>query len=74
MAIHLGWLLPATSSDLPVHAKPETSFALSDGCTYLILLPMGLALPCLLPVMRCALTAPFHPYRKAAVYFLRRFP
>ena len=34
-------------------------------------------LPCreLLPVARCALTAPFHPYRPApAVYFLWHFP
>lgn len=29
---------------------------------YLVLLPVGFALPLLLPTMRCALTAPFHPY------------
>ena len=29
---------------------------------YLVLLRMGFTLPCLLPAMRCALTAPFHPY------------
>ena len=29
---------------------------------YLILLPVGFALPPLLPEARCALTAPFHPY------------
>lgn len=29
---------------------------------YLALLPVGFALPLLLPGMRCALTAPFHPY------------
>ncbi len=29
---------------------------------YLALLPVGLALPVRLPVPRCALTAPFHPY------------
>ena len=37
----------------------------------------GRGLPCrgLLPVARCALTAPFHPYRpKPAVYFLWHFP
>jgi hypothetical protein len=29
---------------------------------YLVLLQVGFALPSLLPKMRCALTAPFHPY------------
>ena len=29
---------------------------------YLVLLPVGFTLPYLLPDMRCALTAPFHPY------------
>ena len=29
---------------------------------YLVLLRVGFTLPCLLPAMRCALTAPFHPY------------
>ncbi len=29
---------------------------------YLVLLRTGFTLPCLLPAMRCALTAPFHPY------------
>ena len=32
-------------------------------CLYLILLRVGFTLPHLLPVARCALTAPFHPYR-----------
>ncbi len=29
---------------------------------YLILLQVGFTMPLLLPVARCALTAPFHPY------------
>ena len=29
---------------------------------YLVLLQAGFALPLLLPAVRCALTAPFHPY------------
>ena len=29
---------------------------------YLVLLPVGLAVPSLLPKTRCALTAPFHPH------------
>src|SRR5579863_4618347 len=31
---------------------------------YLVLLPVGFALPLPLPVARCALTAPFHPCRR----------
>jgi len=30
--------------------------------SYLVLLPVGFTLPQLLPIARCALTAPFHPY------------
>jgi len=29
---------------------------------YSVLLPVGFAVPVLLPGPRCALTAPFHPY------------
>ncbi len=37
---------------------------LREGCRpYLVLLPVGFAVPLPLPVARCALTAPFHPYR-----------
>jgi len=32
-------------------------------CSYLVLLPTGFTLPLPLPAARCALTAPFHPYR-----------
>jgi hypothetical protein len=34
---------------------------------YLALLPVGFALPPESPPARCALTAPFHPYRKTAL-------
>ncbi len=51
------------------------------GCCALPYSPIwscsGRGLPCreLLPVARCALTAPFHPYQpKLAVYFLWHFP
>jgi len=38
--------------------------ALRPACRpYLVLLPVGFAVPSLLPGTRCALTAPFHPYR-----------
>src|SRR4029450_6782216 len=52
----------------------------------LVLLPVGFALPMRSPASRCALTAPFHPYRAEpdreisarhtgeAVYFLWHFP
>ena len=43
---------------------------------YSVLLPVGFALPPLLPEARCALTAPFRPGRHecAVVYFLWHFP
>ena len=31
---------------------------------YLVLLQVGFAVPLMLPPTRCALTAPFHPYRR----------
>jgi len=46
--------------------------------SYLVLHRMGFSLPHLLPVARCALTAPFQPYliseEPSAVYFLLHFP
>jgi hypothetical protein len=44
--------------------------------SYSVLLPVGFTMPPLLPVARCALTAPFRPYRAeaTAVYFLWHFP
>src|SRR6476660_10082368 len=46
---------------------------------YSVLLPVGFAVPLLLPGPRCALTAPFHPYppklmRRRAVCFLWHYP
>src|ERR1700732_5453638 len=35
---------------------------------YLVLLQVGFAVPSLLPSPRCALTAPFHPYRSSPAY------
>ena len=76
--IHLGRASPRASSGLP------GSFA-SSGCgpracvlPYLALLRMGFAVPSMLPPTRCALTAPFHPYRHccgaSAVCSLLHFP
>ena len=48
--------------------------------SYLVLLRVGFTLPFVLPPTRCALTAPFHPYRpdirkcQSAVHFLWHFP
>jgi hypothetical protein len=37
---------------------------------YSVLLPVGFALPLLLPDARCAFTAPFHPYRTNVRWFV----
>ncbi len=81
MAIHLGRPLPDASRDLPGR-QPENmpSEAGAPKCRpYVVLLPVGFTMPLPLPVARCALTAPFHPYppwpkRRRAVYFLLHFP
>ena len=65
MAIHLGWLLPATSSNLPGHRCRIAPAALGNACPYMVLLRMGFTMPVPLPVRRCALTAPFHPCRRS---------
>ena len=51
------------------HKEKRTS-----GHPYLILLPVGFALPRLLPDARCALTAPFHPYSPSPCGFRRSSP
>jgi len=58
---------------------PRTAAQKHANCRpYLVLLPVGLAMPSSLPKPRCALTAPFHPYplpkRLLAVCFLWRYP
>ena len=65
MAIHLGWLLPATSSNLPGHRYRIAPVAKGNACPYMVLLRMGFTMPVPLPVRRCALTAPFHPCRRS---------
>ena len=65
-AIPLGRRLPGASSNLPGRPDPdidpETACAISRR-PYSVLLPVGFAVPPTLPSTRCALTAPFHPYR-----------
>jgi hypothetical protein len=63
--IPLGSPSPWTSSSLPGSARGS---ALQPPCgrmrlPYLALLQVGFAVPSVLPPMRCALTAPFHPCR-----------
>ena len=64
--IHLGRPSPAGSSTLPAAlGRPRRTDA-RDGpplAAYAGLLAVGFTLPRLSPAARCALTAPFHPYR-----------
>ena len=57
----------AACLERPTRKHPRTT---GCGCEsrllpYLALLRVGFTLPLLLPAARCALTAPFHPYRSA---------
>ena len=63
-------------------ARPAAQAEATAACrSYLVLLPVGFTLPPPLPAARCALTAPFHPYRPPpkggpglAVCFCGTFP
>jgi len=64
-------------------ARPAVPAKAGSACrSYLVLLPVGFALPPPLPAARCALTAPFHPCRPccpkgrrgSAVCFCGTFP
>ncbi len=79
--IHLGRVSPRASSSLPEGFRGPRLAVLPALPPYLALLRMGFSLPSLLPVTRCALTAPFHPYlclsrgrRPSAVHSLWHFP
>src|SRR5262245_27371936 len=57
-------------------ADPEAdrrAVARSPRRPYSVLLPVGFAMPSLLPRTRCALTAPFHPYLLSPCGKRRRF-
>jgi len=70
-AIPLRRRLPGAFSNLPGRLDPdmdpEAPLPLSQKRAprrpYSVLLPVGFAVPSALPQARCALTAPFHPYR-----------
>src|SRR5258708_15596631 len=66
MAIPLGRPLPDASRDRPGWRRGNTPGPHGACHPYLVLLPVGFALPPPLPAARCALTAPFHPCRPRA--------
>src|SRR3954467_6731554 len=83
MAIHLGRSSPNASRDRPERQRGRPARQRqSTACrSYLVLLPVGFALPPPLPATRCALTAPFQPCRPpplrqsgSAVCFCGTFP
>ena len=47
--------------DAKTHPRPKAT-----GLSYSVLLPVGFTLPRPAPRARCALTAPFHPYRQTS--------
>ena len=70
MTIPLGRPLPDASRDLPGRRRQKPAWpapAPKDrpaGRPYAVLLPVGFTMPLPSPAARCALTAPFHPYRR----------
>ncbi len=77
MAIHLGRPSPDASRDLPGRRRgnppDRPSLATGPACRpYLVLLPVGFAVPPPSPGARCALTAPFHPCLPSPLAGLRR--
>src|SRR3979409_418647 len=63
MAIPLGRPLPSASRDRPGRRRGNTAAGCPACRPYLVLLPVGFAVPLPLPVARWALTPPFHPCR-----------
>ncbi len=61
-AIHLGSGSPRTSRNLPGRRTGNSPEGRPSRRPYSVLLPVGFAVPLLLPVARWALTPPFHPY------------
>lgn len=55
----------SSGTDVTISLKQPTQEQYGSHITflYLVLLQVGFTLPLLLPEARCALTAPFHPYR-----------
>ncbi len=70
-AIHLGHALLHASRNLPGWLGRKCP-RLPAHHPYSVLLPVGFAMPPLLPAARCALTAPFHPYPAASRVAVQR--
>ena len=70
MTIPLGRPLPDASRDLPGRRRQKPTWPAPvpkdrpAGRPYAVLLPVGFTMPRPSPAARCALTAPFHPYRR----------
>lgn len=65
ITIHLGLTLPAGSSNQPerqCESASDSNPKTLSGHSYLVLHLVGFTVPVLLPVLRWALTPPFHPY------------
>ena len=65
MAIPLGRPSPNASRDRPGRRRGNTAAGCPACRPYLVLLPVGFAVPLPLPVARWALPPPFHPCRLA---------
>src|SRR5881394_4057233 len=61
MAIPLGRPLPSASRDRPGRRRGNPLAGCPACRPYLVLLPVGFAVPLALPLARWALTPPFHP-------------
>ena len=75
MTIHLGAPVAKRLLRPTRAARLETGLAVlrPPRRPYSVLLPVGFAVPSLLPRTRCALTAPFHPYLPLPGSFGGRF-
>ena len=70
-----GRLSPGASCDQPGRLVWKRDWRVAPPRRpYSVLLPVGFAVPSLLPGTRCALTAPFHPCLASRLRRTRRFP
>ena len=76
MTIHLEHPLPDASCNQPGRQAGKALAGNPPRHPYSVLLPVGFAVPLLLPGARCALAAPFHPCRgnSQAVCSLWHYP
>ena len=67
MVIPLGRPLPDASRNPPGRQRGSAPGRCRPCRPYSVLLPVGFTMPPLSPGARCALTAPFHPYRNPVI-------